>query len=77
MLARGLTISRDGRIVAFDSEGVLTSGDGNATRDVFVESCPVARQDDPAFAFTGRSRRPRESLFLSLSRGMKGLTLAK
>jgi len=50
VMARGIAISRDARVVAFDSEGSLVPSDGNATRDVFAESCAIARQDDPAFA---------------------------
>lgn len=51
VFARGIAISHDGRTVAFDTEGVLLAPDGNGGRDVFADSCPIAVQGDPAFAF--------------------------
>lgn len=51
VFARGIAISHDGRTVAFDTEGAVLPSDGNGLRDVFADSCPIAVQGDPAFAF--------------------------
>jgi hypothetical protein len=50
VLGRGIALSSDGRVAAFDTEGVgIVPGDGNGLRDVFVDSCPVVAGNPPRF----------------------------
>ena len=46
---RGIALSGDGRVVAFDTEGQITPDDSNGVRDVFIQSCPVVADSDPRF----------------------------